>query len=70
MDRSPGGRKLFQIWWKHKKGEARGKGNSGEARVTVRIQIISKSAREILSRDAAWAAVCGTLNIEAILWKL
>lgn len=25
VSRSTGGRKLFQIWWKHKRGEARGK---------------------------------------------
>lgn len=42
------------------------KGNSGEARVTVRVQIISKSKREMLSRDAAWAAACRTLEVEAI----
>lgn len=42
------------------------KRNSGEARVTVRVQIIRKTAREALRRDAAWVTACRTLKVEAI----
>lgn len=39
------------------------KGNSGEARVAFRVQSTSKNASGMLSRDAAWAAVCRSLRV-------